>query len=243
MSHKPDEFRDWDAAYVLGALSPEDRLAYLAHLSTCTACTAAVTELAGMPGLLRNLSAGEAEALMTVPDDSHLFNRQHQPGLVQRLATAANKRRRRLRAGALALAVVTATGVVLGSMLIGASLTPSSNAAQGPFTSTPSGKALTMSPVQPGNVTATLLVSSKPWGTRLDWTCEYPDGGASNGEKAYSMVMIDTSGAETVIATWNAAQQPRAKELAASTSLATSKIRRIEIRASATNTPLAETNL
>lgn len=243
MSPNLDKFQDWDAAYVLGALSPEDRLAYLAHLATCTACSAAVTELAGMPGLLRNVSAEEAKALMTVPDDRHLFDRQHQPGLLQKLATAANKRRRRLRAGALALAVVTATGLVLGSMLIGASLTPSSNFAQAPITSTPPGKALTISPVQPGNVTATLLVSSKPWGTRLDWTCDYPDEGASSGASSYSMVLIDTSGAETIIATWNATQQPRATELATSTSVATSKIRRIEIRASGTNTPLAETNL
>ena len=51
MTADEDQFRDWDAAYVLGALSPEDRRAYEEHLRTCDACRAALGELAGIPGL------------------------------------------------------------------------------------------------------------------------------------------------------------------------------------------------
>ena len=244
MNDSPDEFRDWDAAYVLGALSSEDRRKYEQHLTNCPACTSAVAELAGMPGLLRKLQAEDAEALMTVPDDGHLRGQQHEPGLVHRLATTANKRRRRVRAAALALMVGAAAILALGGIFIGASLAPSANVARLPATSAPTGTAVMMTPVQPGTMTAILTVSSKAWGTRFDWTCDYVNvDGKVNAAKSYSMVMTDTSGVETVIATWSATQKPRATELATSSSTATSKIRRIEIRVMETNTPLVGVNL
>lgn len=59
-----DRFAEWDAAYVLGALSPSDRHAYERHLGECAACRAALAELAGLPGLLSTLSPGHAEALV-----------------------------------------------------------------------------------------------------------------------------------------------------------------------------------
>jgi hypothetical protein len=244
MNDTPDEFRDWDAAYVLGALGPDDRRAYEQHLTSCPACAAAVAELAGMPGLLRKLSPEDAEALTTVLDDGHLRGQQHEPGLVQRLATTANKRRRRVRATAAALMVGAAAILAFGGIFIGASLAPSANVAESPATNAPTGTAVMMTPVQPGTMTATLTVSSKAWGTRFDWTCNYENvNGQSSAAKTYSMVMTDTSGVETVIATWSATQKPRATELATSSSTATSKIRRIEIRAVETNTPLVGVNL
>ena len=33
-----DEYRDWDASYVLGALPADQRLEYEQHLSGCAAC-------------------------------------------------------------------------------------------------------------------------------------------------------------------------------------------------------------
>ena len=244
MNDTPDEFRDWDAAYVLGALGPEDRRAYERHLTNCPACTAAVSELAGMPGLLRKLQAEDAEALMTGPNDGHLRGKQHEPSLVQRLAITVNKRRRRVRATAVALMVSAAAVLAFGGIFIGASLAPSANVAQSPTTSAPTGTAVMMIPVQPGTMTATLRVSSKAWGTRFDWTCDYANvNGGLDGAKTYSMVMTDTSGGETVIATWSATQKPRAAELASSSSIATSKIRRVEIRVLETNTPLVGLNL
>ena len=46
MSETTDRFRDWDAAYVLGALSTEDRRAFERHLASCPECAADVAELA-----------------------------------------------------------------------------------------------------------------------------------------------------------------------------------------------------
>ena len=58
-----DDYADWDAAYVLGALPVAERRAYEAHLAGCAACRAAVAELAGMPGLLAQLPPGEVLAM------------------------------------------------------------------------------------------------------------------------------------------------------------------------------------
>lgn len=244
MNDTPDEFRDWDAAYVLGALGPEDRRVYEQHLTRCPTCTAAVTELAGMPGLLRKLRPEDAKALTAVTDDGHLRGQQHEPGLVQRLATTANKRRRRVRTTAIALMLSAAAVLAFGGIFIGASLAPSANVAESPTTSAPTGTTVVMTPLQPGTMTATLRVTSKPWGTRFDWTCNYANAnGNLSSAKTYSMVMTDTSGVETVIATWSATQKPRATDLASSSSIATSKIRRIEIRILETNTPLVGVNL
>ena len=40
-----DEFRDWDAAYLIGALSPADRAAYEEHLAGCGKCTEYLAQL------------------------------------------------------------------------------------------------------------------------------------------------------------------------------------------------------
>jgi sugar phosphate isomerase/epimerase len=48
----PDPFVTFDAAYVLGALSPQDSAAFEAHLGHCERCARSVRELTGLPGLL-----------------------------------------------------------------------------------------------------------------------------------------------------------------------------------------------
>jgi anti-sigma factor RsiW len=53
-----DHYRDWDAAYVLGSLSPPERRAFEEHLAICAGCRTAVTEIAGMPRLLAQVSPG-----------------------------------------------------------------------------------------------------------------------------------------------------------------------------------------
>ena len=55
------QWRHEAAAYVLGALTPGDRRRYEAHLRSCPACRGeGVAGLAGLPGLLRRLSAQQA---------------------------------------------------------------------------------------------------------------------------------------------------------------------------------------
>ena len=64
-------FVDSDAAYVLGALSPAERLAYERHLDTCADCTRSVRQLAGLPGLLARVDPAVLEEpgdTVPVPD-------------------------------------------------------------------------------------------------------------------------------------------------------------------------------
>ena len=101
MIEQTDRFHDWDAAYVLGALDVDDRRAYERHLAHCATCSAAVSEMAGLPGILGKLSSQDAVALLGEEDvlggvDEHLRDGVHTPGLVQRLAVAASRRRRRI---------------------------------------------------------------------------------------------------------------------------------------------------
>ena len=56
-------YATWDAAYVLGSLSSNERREYEAHLATCARCRAAVAELSGMPALLALLDPADVEAL------------------------------------------------------------------------------------------------------------------------------------------------------------------------------------
>jgi hypothetical protein len=76
-----DKYAQWDAAYVLGALSEMDRREFEAHLSECPECRDAVAELSDLPGLLSLLDRDEI-----TDDDDRVAVRppRPQPDLVGR---------------------------------------------------------------------------------------------------------------------------------------------------------------
>jgi hypothetical protein len=229
-----DLFRDWDAAYVLGALSSDDRRAYERHLATCPECTAAVADLAGLPGILGKLPAADAVGLLSSPEepqaDAHLVGRAHVPGLVQRLAGAAKRRRRRARIGLIGSGVIVVALLVIAGIAI--SVAPPSNAT-----------AVAMTPLDQNVITASLQVEKKGWGTRFDWSCSYPgDGWKSVTGASYDLVVTDKSGGSTTVATWSTSG-PHASGLSASTSIPTDNIKNVEIRLSGTTAPLLRENL
>jgi hypothetical protein len=257
----PDNFRDWDAAYVLGALSADDRRAYERHLQTCPACSTAVAELAGMPGLLAKLPAEKAVSLLSLPaeqsapeqrvsDDQHLRDERHEPGLVRRLSIAANKRQRRMRGLLVGLAAGAAAVLLVGGVLIGSAISPAADQALSPSSSspgTPSADVLAMAPVGTPVMTADLQLTEKGWGTRFDWSCSYLDAWSSTASPsqsapAYSLVVTDDAGEETTVATWSAAG-PEASNLVASSSVRTDDIREVEIRWAGTTKALVRAEL
>ncbi|MEV6446903.1 zf-HC2 domain-containing protein [Amycolatopsis sp. NPDC051716] len=112
-----DPYRDWDAAYVLGALSPAERREYEGHLGGCVACAAAVASFAGMPGILSVVPRETSvELLEPVPPRASLV-----PGLVR--AVRDSRRRGRARVAA-ALAGAALAGAVAGSRLIAQGCSP-----------------------------------------------------------------------------------------------------------------------
>jgi len=219
-----DPFHDWDAAYVLGQLGPDDRRAYEEHLATCTSCSAAVAELAGMPGILATLGKDEAIALLEpveVPESD---------GLVTRLATAAVRRRRRVRLAIAGAGVAAAMGLGVAGYAVGSA------------DDAPSGQFAAMSEVQPGIMTASLRVEKKSWGTRLDWNCHYLATSGYSAKRVYELVVIDTSGRETIAASW-VATSPKATSLSTSSAVPKGSIARVEIRVAGSPEPLTETEL
>ena len=108
------EFAHLDGAYVLGALSPTDRLAFERHLPMCSDCTRAVQELAGMPGLLARVSPEiltSASAAEPVPETLL-------PDLVRRARAAQRRRTRKIVAVAAAAVLVVSAGAVTAAVLL-----------------------------------------------------------------------------------------------------------------------------
>jgi Putative zinc-finger len=230
-----DRFRDWDAAYVLGALDSEDRRAFERHLARCPACSAAVAELAGIPGILSKLSTEDAVALLGGDDvavgvDDHLREGVHTPGLVQRLAFSASRRRRRIRLGMLGAAVAVVALITVGGVVYTAGQTPVA-------------ATVAMVPVQQDAITASLSVTRKAWGTRFDWSCNYPEAtGIYSSPASYDLVVVEKSGARSVVASWTSVGA-RAAGLTASSDIAYGDISSVEIRLTGSSTALLRENL
>jgi RNA polymerase sigma-70 factor (ECF subfamily) len=154
-----DKYRDWDAAYVLGSLSPQERHEFELHLADCADCSAAIAELAGIPGILAALPANEALPLAG-PTATEL------PGTVLP-GFAAKVRRRRLRNATLAAALaVGSAAAAAGITLAVANPSQSVHIQQ-------AGSPLRFAAVVASPITAAGTVRSVGWGTQLDWTCTY----------------------------------------------------------------------
>ncbi|RSM36727.1 hypothetical protein DMA12_39255 [Amycolatopsis balhimycina DSM 5908] len=116
MSGPSDPYRDWDAAYILGALSPGERREYEQHLGRCFSCAAAVASFAGMPGILSAVPRETTAELLEPVSPPVLL-----PGLVR--AARAERRRGRARVAA-ALAATALAGAVAGSRLFAPGCSP-----------------------------------------------------------------------------------------------------------------------
>lgn len=228
MNDEHDDYREWDAAYVLGALSPGERRAFERHLSDCTRCSGAVAELAGMPGLLGLIPAevaaasGEGEAPRR-PDDG---------APIQRLAAVVGAERRRTHRLVAGAAVVAAGLLVTAGIALGATVPGVADAFFSPFGNA-GAEDVEMTPLASGAVTADLTVTPKEWGTLFDWKCRYEDPPWTDADPVeppeYGLIVTQTDGIEIVVATWRAAGE-RAAGLSAATSIPTDDISKVEIR-------------
>ena len=218
-----DNIAEWEAAYALGALSPEDRRAYEQYLQSHPGTE--TNEFADMPAILDALSPEEALALLD--EDAGVTS----------LAEASARRERRKRGLRLAAAAGIAAAFLAIGAVVGANVWSNGGA-----TSTVAMPQL--QPMAPGareGVTASLAVTQKGWGTRLDWQCSYTKDWAKD-VASYDLVVITKDGAQTVVASWKPSGDDAAG-LAAATNISTASIRSVEIRAAGTPTPLAVTTL
>ena len=230
---KPDDdLAEWDAAYILGALSLEDRRTYEGYLAANPARAAELTGLAGMPGILNALSRDEAVALTDLGGAPPAENR---PDNVASLAHAAAKRQQRSRRMWLAAAVASAAALLIAGAVVGATVFPQSSAP----TQTVAMQA--MQPTPRGGLTAELAVIEKKWGTELNWACQYTKDWSRNVD-SYDIVVTTHDGVQQAVGSWKPAGD-EATGLSAATSIPTSQIRTVDIRVTGSNEPLAITTL
>lgn len=220
-----EELRDWDAAYLLGSLSADDRRQYERHLAECELCASSVAELAGLPGLLGKVSAAEAEELLErTPPQA--------PDLMPRLAghVARRRRRRRVRRWALAITV----GAVAAAAAVGVVFGPGLLATTEPE---PASVALELERVMPSPLVASIRLVEEKWGTLIEMECRYDAGYPYAGPAEYAMYVTDDAGDEVRVATWSAAPGQTATP-SGTTAMGLAEIRSVEVRSVADGTVL-----
>ena len=214
-----DEFVLYDAAYVLGALSPNDRRDFEEHLKGCPACASAVGELAGLPGLMSKVSEEQLNAQVEAPPAT----------LLPSLARAVRHEHARRR-----LVVGTAAAAAALLIAVGASAITHPDSPRPPVatpSSTLSGTAnLALSAVIPSPVTASARLVDMAWGTRIDLTCSYnAKGQFPAGGFPYALVVIDRKGVAQQVAAWKALPGRELTVMGAS-SLSRRDIAAVEVR-------------
>jgi anti-sigma factor RsiW len=167
---------DSAAAYVLGALPAGERSEFEAHLAHCRDCQQAVTELAGIPGLLSRVSVDDLADDVPVPDTLV-------PGLLRSVRRSG--RRRRLLVGALSAAAVLLA--VAGTTVV---LDRSDGERAG----------IAMTAVVASPVSASARLVAHPWGTEITMDCQYAD--SSQWSRPYALVAVNDRGESREIATW-----------------------------------------
>jgi Putative zinc-finger len=238
---QPDPFEMDDAPYLLGALSPAERVRYEQHLQTCEACSRSLTELAGVPGMLRRLPVEVVQSMdpaadgdpedWTAPPPSVLA------GVLER-AELEDRRARRVRAVRWAGALTTAAAAVVVGVL--AFVLP--DPAEPPPDEPPPTAQLDFEALVPTQLSANVSLRDVAWGTRIELECAYPlDGAWSEGgsDVSYALVVHEADGDSEQVATWNAVAG-RELTIDAATAVRGRDIASIEIRAE-DGTPLLRT--
>ena len=236
MTEFDDEYGEWDAAYVLGALGSEERKEYEAHLAKCTSCSNSLALLAGIPGFLGKIDSDAALSLLGGATPDPVFDRWDDSLFIQKLARKAAQARRtsRIRNSlTLAAAVILCAAIGVAS----SALVHRTSAVQTP--SAPiAGASWSLTNLQPQIMSAELQITSKTWGTHFDWNCAYSKVAASwPTSTRYNLVLTDSSGKKFVIASWSPSGA-LAKGLSATTALSVSQIKKVEVTVTGSPTPI-----
>jgi putative zinc finger protein len=212
-----------DGAYVLGALSVEDRAAFEQHLPGCPDCARSVRELAGLPGLLARLPVEVVDPQEPPPAVPETLL----PALVGRVRHA-QRRRTWLTTGLVAAAAAIAIGAV-ALATVGDDGPPEAGppAAAGPTTAASE----LMQPVGAEAISGWVSLTQLGWGTRVDLTCSYAAEGEAyeDGAPTYTMYVTRTDGSTEQVASWRGLPG-KTMHLAAATAADADDVASVEIR-------------
>lgn len=222
-----ERYEEWDAAYLLGALSPAERREYENHLAECERCSADVGDLAAMPALLGALPADDALRLVEQTQDATRSASPVPPrpaaDLLPQLLRRVHRRRITRRwivggVGALAAAAVAAALLLPGALAGGGSLTP------GEATTT-----IALQHAEAVPLSASVDLTAVPWGTRVTMTCRYEATGSPAYTHRYALYVIARDGDALPVSTWNASPG-QTVHTTGSMALAVSDVARVEVR-------------
>jgi anti-sigma-K factor RskA len=178
-----------DGAYVLGALSPAERVAYERHLATCSFCREAVRDISTLPDLLSRLDAKEFAKLVDPTLSAPRPTNRHTTG-------------RRSKAKALRVRVLSTTAAAVFVILAGLGVVlwtrDSAPAA------TPPGPAIAMTAVDGESpIAATIRLTSKTGGTQVEMVCSYSPTAA--GRYTFSLVAYGPDKEKEQLGSWTPA--------------------------------------
>jgi hypothetical protein len=198
-----DPFETFDAAYLLGALSPEDRQAYDLHLRQCPECARSLEELSALPGLLSQVTP---EMVQHESPSSDLLSLT--------LTRVARVRRRRSAAMVAAVGVAAAACIALAVTVSWPR--PASEPPQ-------------VAMVVLGNypVQADIGLEDQGWGTRVSMSCSYGETGGRSRD--YVLVAVRHDGEVAELASWTAMPQDTAR-IVVGTALKRTDIGALEVR-------------
>lgn len=207
----------WDAAYVLGSLSPTERREFEAHMAGCPSCRSAVTELSGMPALLSQLDGDELAGIEADHDAPAL-----PPELLPSLMAKVGSRRRRARV--MTWAVSAAAAAVLAIAVFVGSHSQVSTSVPPPQAAVPT---QSMDQVGTTALATTFSVTSQRWGTAIDMKCVCLAPITARHDQL-AMVVIGRDGSRTRLATWMAEPGHTAMP-AGSTSMPVNQIAAVQV--------------
>ncbi len=225
-----------DGAYVLGALSPEDRVAFERHLPGCPDCAQSVREMAGLPGLLARVPVEilDPEQLPTPVPETLL------PSLVRQIRRS-QRRRAWVTGGLVAAAAVIAIGAVgIGIATRGDDDSGRTSVAPPAPTAAPTTAApVLMTPVGPEPISGWLSLTQVGWGTRLDLECSYAEESEAYDDPSWSTytMVVQTSDGSEQVASWKALPG-KTMRLSAATAADAEDITGVEVRTAAGETVL-----
>jgi putative zinc finger protein len=190
-----DRYVTWDAAYVLGSLSSNERREYEAHLETCARCRSAVAEISGIPALLAMMDLEDVRAL----DEQTTETPPLRPEVLDSILDKVRWRRRRSRwltsAAVGVAAALLAVGVVIAIRpeIVGLENYEPQETTQ----------AMEMTKVSTTPINATISLTGFGWGTRIDMACTYGDWGQRDAPpQNLGMVVVGRDGSHDQVATW-----------------------------------------
>lgn len=190
-----DDYVTWDAAYVLGALSSDERREYEQHMAGCARCGAAVAELSGMPGLLSMLDLDDVTALDDEQPDPPL-----RPEVLESVLDKVSGRRRRRRWVTSAAVGLAAALLALGLVL---AVRPEMFGLYREPEEQTTAQMVDMTKVAQTPINASVEVTGFGWGTRIDMACTYGDWGRRDAPpQNLGMVVVGHDGSRSQIATW-----------------------------------------